>query len=33
MAVFKDVTRNTDKIYKKLAEPLKELEKIIYGNG
>ena len=33
MAVFEDVTRNTDKIYKKLAEPLKELEKIIYGNG
>ena len=32
MAVFEDVTRNTDKIYKKLAEPLKELEKIIYGN-
>lgn len=32
MAVFEDVTRDTDKIYKKLAEPLKELEKIIYGN-
>ena len=33
MAVFEDVTRYTDKIYKKLAEPLKELEKIVYGNG